>query len=241
MPTSNVFDCLVNRSFAGCKPPSARILSPRNNRGVRVFNRLKKPAVFPVLLAFAVDCGATGSATADHGPSFSCDGVTPGSIEEMICTDAGLAALDRRLADVYAAAQKKATNEHPPVLKAEQRGWIKGRNECWKADDKRGCVEREYTRRIAQLQALYRLVPGRGPITYACNGDPRNQVTVMFFPTDPPTLYAERGDSVSLMFLAPSGSGAKHQGRNTAFWEHQGEAKITWGYGAPEMRCKKLP
>jgi hypothetical protein len=63
----------------------------------------------------------------------------------------------------------------------------------------------------------------------------------MFFPTDPPTLYAERGDSVSLMFLAPSGSGAKHQGRNTAFWEHQGEAKITWGYGAPEMRCKKLP
>ena len=67
------------------------------------------------------------------------------------------------------------------------------------------------------------------------------QVTVMFFPTDLPTLYAERGDSVSLMFLQPSASGTKYQGRNETFWEHQGEAKVTWGYVAPEMHCKKLP
>ncbi len=63
----------------------------------------------------------------------------------------------------------------------------------------------------------------------------------MFFPTDLPTLYAERGDSVSLMFLQPSASGTKYQGRNETFWEHQGEAKVTWGYVAPEMHCKKLP
>ena len=23
------------------------------------------------------------------------------------------------------------------------------------------------------------------------------------------------------------------------FWEHHGEARITWGYGEPEMVCKK--
>jgi len=204
-------------------------------------NRLKKPSVFPVLLASAVGCGVAGNASADQGPSFSCDGVETGSVEEMICTDTELAALDRRLAKVYAAAQEKATNEHPQVLKAEQRGWIKGRNECWKSDDKRGCVESEYRRRIAELQALYRLVPGKGPVTYACDGDPKNEVIVMFFPTDPPTLYAERGDSVSLMFLQPSASGTEYQGRNETFWEHQGEAKVTWGYGTPEMRCEKQP
>ena len=89
------------------------------------------------------------------GPSYNCDNVEVNSIEEMICKDDELSALDRKLSIIYSAAAKKATNEHPPVLKAEQRGWIKGRNET--------------------------------------------------------------------------------------FWEHQGEASITWGYGAPQMHCKKAP
>jgi len=182
-----------------------------------------------------------GGAAMAQGPSYACDKVEPGSIEAMICEDKELSALDRKLSGIYAAASRKATNEHPPVLKAEQRGWIKGRDECWKSDDKRRCVRDEYKRRIAELQARYRLVPENGPIWYSCDGDPRNEVVVTFFETDPPTLIAERGDSVSLMYLQPSGSGAKYQGRSETLWEHHGEALITWGYGAPEMRCKKAP
>ena len=172
-------------------------------------------------------------------PAFNCTQVEPGSIEEMICKDEKLAALDRKLAESYDAASKKAVNEHPPVLKAEQRGWIKGRNDCWKSDDKRRCIEEAYVLRIAELQARYRLVPATGPIFYACDGDPRNEVVATFFQTDPPTLIAERGDQVSLMYLQPSGSGSKYQGRNESLWEHQGEAIITWGYGSPEMHCKR--
>jgi len=174
-------------------------------------------------------------------PSYACDKVKAGSIEAMICGDPELAALDRKLFRVYAAASSKAVNEHPPVLKAEQRGWIKGRNECWKSDDKRGCVQDEYQLRIAELQARYRLVPGTGPVRFVCGGSPANEVVATFFRTEPPTLIAERGDSVSLMYLQRSGSGARYQGRNESFWEHQGEALITWGYGAPAMRCKKVP
>jgi uncharacterized protein len=172
-----------------------------------------------------------------EGPSFDCGKVKTGSIEEMICKDDGLVALDRKLAEVYAAASQKAVNEHPPVLKAEQRGWIKGRNDCWKSGDRRRCVEDNYRLRIAELQAKYRLVPGNGPITYGCDGNPKSEVVVTFFKTDPPTLIAERGDQVSLMYLQPSASGAKYQGRNESLWEHHGEATITWGYGSPEMRC----
>ena len=176
-----------------------------------------------------------------QGPSYACDKVRAGSIEAMICNDNELSALDRNLSGVYAAASPKATNEHPPHLKAEQRGWIKGRNECWKSDDKRGCVRGEYQRRIAELQARYRLVPGNGPVRFMCDGNPANEVVVTFFQTDPPTLIAEHGDSVSLMYVQPSGSGAKYQGRNETFREHQGKALITWGYGAPEMHCEKTP
>lgn len=187
------------------------------------------------------ESGDPSRAVNKAGPSFACDKVKEGSIEAMICGDEELSALDLKLSSVYAAASRKAVNEHPPMLKAEQRGWIKGRNECWKSADKRECVQDEYVRRVAELQARYRLVSYNGPISYICDGNPAHEIVVTFFQTDPATLIAERGDSVSLMYLQPSGSGSKYQGRNETFWEHHGEALITWGYGAPKMNCKKAP
>jgi uncharacterized protein len=191
-----------------------------------------------ILLLLAFESGL-GIAAATQ-PSFDCDSAA-GAIEEMICGDESLAALDRKLAEVYGQAAGKAVNEHPPLLKAEQRGWIKGRNECWKSEDPRGCTESAYRMRIAELQARYRLVPENGPFWFTCDGDPRNEVVVSFFRTEPPTLIAERGDQVSIMYLQPSASGSKYQGRNEMFWEHQGEATIVWGYGAEKMRCARKP
>lgn len=200
--------------------------------GLRIFSGL-------TLLAWI--CVASGGAALAQGPSFSCAKTEAGSIEEMICQDGDLSNLDRKLAGVYSEALPKAANENPPTLKAEQRGWIKGRDDCWKSTDKRQCVADAYTYRIAELQAKYRLVSATSPVVYACDGNRSNEVVATFFQTDPPTLMAERGDSVSLMYAQPSGSGAKYQGRNESFWEHQGEAVVTWGYEAPEMRCKKVP
>ncbi len=171
------------------------------------------------------------------GPAFDCARVEAGSIAARVCTDPQLAALDRHLAGVYAAALSKAHNEHPPVLRATQRGWIKGRDDCWKGDDPTACVRAAYVTRIAELQARYRLVPFVGPVFYACEGNPAHEVVATFFRTEPPTLVAEVGDRVSLMYRQPSGSGARYAGDNESLWEHQGEARVTWGYGAPEWRC----
>ncbi|MEI8595763.1 MliC family protein [Photobacterium sp. Hal280] len=174
-------------------------------------------------------------------PSFDCTAVADGSIEAMICQDQALAALDNKLSEVYHQAADKATNEYPPTLKAEQRGWVKGRNECWKADDKKSCVASEYQWRIAELQARYGLIRPTASVTYLCTDQPGSEVIATYYPTDPPTLIAERGDSVSLMYLQESASGTKYVGRNESLWEHQGEAKVTWGYGAPELDCKVKP
>lgn len=70
-----------------------------------------------------------GSAAA-QGPTYDCNKAN-GSIEKMICADPELGTLDRTLAVIYAAALRNVTNERPPVLKAEQRGWVKGRNESF--------------------------------------------------------------------------------------------------------------
>jgi uncharacterized protein len=192
-------------------------------------------------LAALLLCSAVTNSALAQGPSFACDTVADASIEAMICHEQGLSALDRQLAAVYAAATAKATNQHPPVLQAEQRGWIKGRNDCWKSTEQQQCVTDAYQQRIAELQASYRLVASTGSATFVCNGNDQDRVVASFFATEPATLIAERGDSVSLMYLTASGSGAKYQGRNESLWQHQGEALITWGYGAPEMHCQQQP
>ncbi|MGB3223687.1 MAG: lysozyme inhibitor LprI family protein [Desulforhopalus sp.] len=120
-------------------------------------------------------------ATMGPGPSYACSKVKAGSIETTICQDMELSELDRKLSDVYGAAYKKAANEHPTLLTAEQRGWIKGRNECWKSNDKRGCVRNEYQLRIAELQARYRLIPGNGPIRFMCEENSANEVVAPSF------------------------------------------------------------
>lgn len=195
---------------------------------------------FALSLSLAFSFATTALAQADS-PAFDCAKARDGSIEKLICGDAALSSLDRQLAQVYEAATRKAVNEHPPTLKAEQIGWIRGRNDCWKSDDKRSCVEAEYRQRIASLQARYRLVPGTAPATFFCDRDRRNELVVTFFATDPGTLIAERGDSTSLMVREPGGPDAKYVGRNETFIEKEGTAVVTWGYGAPPMRCTRAP
>jgi len=182
-----------------------------------------------------------GSYSHAANPSFDCAKVRTPSAEALICADASLSALDRQMAQVYAAALKKARHEHPPVLKAEQRGWIKGRNDCWKSPDLNQCMTESYRLRIAELQARYRLVTPTSTVRYACDNQPANEVLATFFNTNPATLIAERGDAVSFMVQQPSASGVRYQGRNEWLWEHQGTATIAWGYNSPEMHCQGAP
>ena len=203
---------------------------------MRAGERRRRRAADPVLLAAGLSLGAAAAQAA--GPSFDCGKVEAGSIAALVCADPALATADAKLALVYAEALANAGNEHPPVLKAEQRGWIKGRDECWKAQDPTPCVADAYRLRIAELQARYRLLTPTGTATYACDDAPGSEVTATFFPTDPPSAIAERGDEVSFMVEQPAASGARYEGRNESLWEHQGEAVVVWGYGAPELRCR---
>ena len=95
-------------------------------------------------------CLAAPLAQAAH-PSFDCSKASH-EAEELICKDSELAALDRSLAELYATVLKHTPASEQGALKAEQRGWVKGRNDCWKSSDERGCVKREYEARISELR-----------------------------------------------------------------------------------------
>ena len=199
-----------------------------------ISNRRKLCLLAPLAVAMA---GAALPAAAQ--PSFDCRKAQHGSVAEMVCRDAALARLDRALDKTYTAALKRAAGERPPLLKAEQRGWIKGLEACRKETDVRACAAQSYRRRNAELQARYRLVAGNGPVSYVCGGDPADEVRATYFQTEPGVAIAERGGSVSVMFQQPAASGAKYEGPNEMLWEHKGDATVRWGYGAQEMQCAR--
>ena len=91
---------------------------------------------------------------ANH-PSFDCAKVKKDSSEGIICSSDTLMDLDKKLAAVYKEALTKASKDD--MLKAEQRGWIKGRNDCWKAEDEAKCMVDQYTIRIDELNKKYDL------------------------------------------------------------------------------------
>ena len=90
-------------------------------------------------------------------PSFDCAKANSAA-EELICAEDALAQLDARMAQTYAQALTAAMDD-ADTLRAMQRGWIKGRDDCWKANDLRTCVSDAYLLREAELVAKWMLQP----------------------------------------------------------------------------------
>ncbi len=183
------------------------------------------------------------------GPSFDC-ARAEGTVQQLICKDAGLAVLDRKLDAAYKAAVAKAKGPVLGLLKSEQRGWIKGRDECWKAtkatptyltesvvvDDPRACAEWLTNLRIAELQVSYQLVPAKPVVAYACNGNPANEVQVQLFETALPAGRFERGDQTVVGYLVKTPEGPRYEGRNLRFAASGKDAKVRWL--AEDLACK---
>ena len=175
--------------------------------------------------------------SAQTAPSFDCTKAT-GEIEQLICKDAELAALDRTMTTVCEKALQNWPASEVSTQKAMQRGWIKGRNDCWKAEDKKACVESEYRSRIVEIQITSGQLMAATPAGYTCKGQVSKPFTVVFYQqTDPPRAVITFGDDQVIAFVAQSASGAKYTAANVEFWEHQGEATVDW-YGT-KLTCTR--
>ena len=193
---------------------------------------------------FGVLCGVTWglivpAALLAQGPTFDC-AKAQGEVEQLVCSDPALAALDRKLDQVYKAAAAKATGKLAARLRAEQRGWVKGRNECWKAkgietwltatwtiNTVQGCVDAQYRLRTSELQAVWRMVPPK-TVAYACQNNPANEVVANFFATDPATIRLERGDRTVTMWRVGAASGGKYEGQNASLVHKGSEVTVRW-------------
>lgn len=194
----------------------------------------------PTFLAACAACAASLPAAAlAQGPTFNC-AKAQGEVEKLICADASLAALDRQLDGVYKAATAKAQGNLATRLREDQRGWVKGRNDCWKANGHetwitatwtvntiKACVEAQYRLRTSELQAVWRLLPPK-TVFYACQNDPANEVVANFFDTDPPTIRLERGDRTKTLWRVGAAAAGKYEGQNVSLVHQGNELKVSW-------------
>ena len=174
-----------------------------------------------------------------QGATFDC-ARAQGEVEKLICRDASLTMLDHTLKQTYKAAMAKAKGRLAAQLRAEQRGWIKGRNDCWKAngqptwmtaswtvDTVKGCVDAQYRMRISDLQSAWRLLAPTTR-TYVCDNNPANELVLNFFATDPTTIRLERGDRTVTMWLVGAPSEKYYEGQNINLRQMGGEVKVKW-------------
>ncbi|MGH1408101.1 MAG: MliC family protein [Aeromonas sp.] len=177
--------------------------------------------------------------TALAAPSFDCTKAS-GAVEPLICEDAALAKLDNQLNHLWPKAIKEMSEEDRKNEKASQRGWIKGRNDCWKADDVRACVEQSYLTRITELQIMGGQVMVPSPVGYRC-GD--SQVVVYFYDeTALPSAVInldERGKDTQQFFAfqTKTASGAKYETTDLSLWVKGREARLT-RFGQPDSQCR---
>ena len=196
-------------------------------------------SILSVFIATAIPQFSSADGTQ---PSFDCQKASS-SAEELICADDKLASLDRRLAKKFSAALEAAKSMDAgseaavKELRAFQRGWIKGRDDCWKADDLKACVTDAYLQREGQLVTQWMLQEPALVVSFACDGNPANEVTAMFFDTELPSVRLEYGDSIDSGSLVRTASGSRYNASFGRFlWIKGEEATFVWQEGE-KMSC----
>ena len=167
-------------------------------------------------------------------PSFDCANST-NEIEKLVCADPELATADVRLAEVYDKELNRPETVKP-AMAATQRGWVKGRDDCWKEEDKRRCVLEAYWTRLAELQINSPETTTPTPLEMRCDDNSQPVSASFYNGFDPPALVLTVGNDQAILFSEPSASGSKYGRSGAEFWEHQGEAKIDF-YGN-KLTCR---
>jgi len=207
-----------------------------------------RKTMFVVVLAILLSPLSLLAATTN--PSFDCNKAESES-EKMVCSDPELARLDRELNRVYMLAFNNSAldKKGKRYLRAEQVGWIKGRDETWKVEDKKRYVTELYVLQIATLLQKYpasRVANNEGissgPTTYDCSGEVLEAYYVQS--NSPMGVIYFKGNIQGPLSRVPAASGTKYRidysnGMSLELWAKGKEAMFTTLEG-DKLQCREV-
>lgn len=182
--------------------------------------------------------------------SFDC-AKADNSAEEAVCDDPRLARLDVELSRLYQLALNgpNMSSDRLRELKSMQRGWIKGRDDCWKSDvGLNGCIAGSYAIRIDEIRTGYFDARqddsngiSTGPFAYDCAGLGA-ALSAVFVAADPALLSMRWRDYWITPVAVPAGSGSKYEVTTVdgsfEFWFKGDEVRFTLADGTV-LECKQ--
>lgn len=168
-------------------------------------------------------------------PSFDCD-AAQGPVETLICHNAALADLDRRLSQVYADALRAFAEPQRSAAIAAQQEWLRARDACASARDLRRCVQVRYEVRITTLQVAAGLFRVSAATAWDCG--PAGSVTVRFYDlTQLPAAVVRIGTGPEEVAVARTCErGMRYQSANLTF-RILGDEAVLGRRGEPEVTC----
>jgi len=89
-------------------------------------------------------------ASISHAASFDCS-KTRTLVEETICSNTELSALDDRMAEEYQMARGQTSDDYFAPIEKAQKAWLKVRNKCQDL----ACLKRAYKKRIIAIPKSY--------------------------------------------------------------------------------------
>jgi uncharacterized protein len=145
--------------------------------------------------------------------------------QQLICTDSHLFDLERQLQVAYRQAlARPGTNQS--AVAAAQTGFATARDGCAGNADVHTCVLEAYQTRLVQLAIADPATAAPPVITYHCPADSGPLTAQFYNQFAPPTAVLNWKGTQEILFVLPSGSGARYGRQGSEYWEHQGEVKL---------------
>ena len=147
--------------------------------------------------------------------------------QQLVCNDPQVTDLDRRLQAAYQQALARPGADHA-ALTAAQNSWATVSDGCAQnADVHTSCVLDAYQTRLVQLAVADPATVAPPVVTYQCPAD-FGPLTAQFYNQfDPPTAVLNWKGTQEILFIQPSGSGARYGPQGSEYWEHHGEVKLS--------------
>jgi uncharacterized protein len=156
------------------------------------------------------------------------------SVQQLVCNDPHLTDLDHRLQAAYQQALAR-TGAAPAALTAAQTSWTAVRDGCAQNTDVHTCVLEAYQTRLVQLAIADPATAAPPVVSYHCPADSGPLTAQFYNQFDPPTAVLNWKGNQEILFLLPSGSGARYGRQGAEYWEHQGE--VTLNFNGTKFVC----
>lgn len=170
------------------------------------------------------------------GSGLDCAGPSTDT-ERLVCGNAQLIDLDHRLQTAYQQALATAGTD-TTALTTAQNSWATQRDACAHHTNPSTCLQEAYQTRLLQLAIADPATTVPPVVDYRCSPE-YSPLTAQFYNQfDPPSAVLNwKGDQL-ILFVHPSGSGARY-GRQSLghweYWEHQGE--VTLDFDGTKFVC----